>query len=229
MREVQASSRGVTSTLFGGHGRALEVPKGERVTIVNTFGTQVVDMWSIVSGDGSEYLSLAHTHVHAARLSPRVGDELWSNRRRPIMKFEVDTSPGVHDTLLAACDRERYALLGYVGYHRNCTDNFQQACTEADVPYQTVPDPFNLFQNTPVGKDGRIGADAGQTKPGELVTFLALCDLHVVLSVCPMDLNPINGNKVSDIHVTVHKDQAVRLHASEPHTRPGRSHELARK
>ena len=211
MTTVQAAGGGTTSsTLFGGHGRAFEVPEGHRVTIVNTFGTQVVDMWSIVRGDGSEYLSLAHTHVHAARLTPRAGDELWSNRRRPILRFEVDTSPGVHDTLLAACDRERYALLGHVGYHRNCTDNFKQACTEADVPYRTVPDPFNLFQNTPVEEEEHIGAEIGQTKPGDFVTFQALCDLTVVLSACPMDMNPINGSKVSDVHVTVHQDHEVR-------------------
>ena len=34
-----------------------------------------------------------------------------------------DTSPGIHDTLIAACDDYRYGLLGCKEYHENCTDN----------------------------------------------------------------------------------------------------------
>lgn len=38
-----------------------------------------------------------------------------------------DTTSGVHDTLIAACDRFRYHELGVVGAlegtHRNCADN----------------------------------------------------------------------------------------------------------
>jgi uncharacterized protein YcgI (DUF1989 family) len=33
-----------------------------------------------------------------------------------------DTSGGIHDTLIAACDRYRYAFL-VEDYHDNCTDN----------------------------------------------------------------------------------------------------------
>jgi uncharacterized protein YcgI (DUF1989 family) len=53
-----------------------------------------------------------------------------TNRRRPILKIMEDTAPGIHDTLLAACDRYRYELLGCKEYHRNCTDNFWEAMVE---------------------------------------------------------------------------------------------------
>ncbi len=40
-----------------------------------------------------------------------------------------DTSGGVHDTLIAACDKERYLELGCKEEegHRNCADNLVEA------------------------------------------------------------------------------------------------------
>jgi uncharacterized protein YcgI (DUF1989 family) len=189
--------------LFGGQGRAFPLSKNQQLTVVNTEGTQVVDMWAILPASHDEYMSMAHTHVHTSRLVPRVGDALWSNHRRELFRVVEDTSPGVHDTLLAACDVDRYRLLGYRGYHRNCCDNFRQALATLGIPRASVPDPFNLFQNTPWQADGELGAEPGAARPGERITFEALDDLVVVLSACPMDLNPINGDRVRDVEVRV--------------------------
>lgn len=41
-----------------------------------------------------------------------------------------DTSGGVHDTLVAACDRWRYEELGAEGYHENCADNLVEGLKE---------------------------------------------------------------------------------------------------
>ena len=57
----------------------------------------------------------------------RQRDALITNRRRVIMVIEEDTSPGRHDTLIAACDDDRYGLLGCTEYHDNCTDNLHVA------------------------------------------------------------------------------------------------------
>ncbi len=38
------------------------------------------------------------------RLIPRVGDPLYSSDRRPLLTLVADTSPGIHDTLMASCD-----------------------------------------------------------------------------------------------------------------------------
>ena len=50
-----------------------------------------------------------------------------------MLKHLEDTSPGVHDMLLSACDVERYRRLGCEGYHDNCADNLRTALTEMDV------------------------------------------------------------------------------------------------
>ena len=41
-----------------------------------------------------------------------------------------DTTPGIHDTIMAACDRQRYGLLGFEDYHRNCQDNMMEGMLE---------------------------------------------------------------------------------------------------
>ena len=201
--------------LFGGQGRAFPLSKHQQLTVVNTEGTQVVDMWAILPATPDEYMSMAHTHVHTARLVPRVGDALWSNHRRKLLVLVEDTSPGVHDTLLAACDVDRYRLLGHRGYHRNCCDNFRQALTTLGMRRESVPDPFNLFQNTPWQVDGDLGAEPGVARPGERITFEALDDMVVVLSACPMDLNPINGDRVRDVEVHV-RDAAPTAQTAHP-------------
>ena len=99
-------------TIPARHGRAVRIAKGQRVRVINTHGTQVVDCWAFDAGNCGEYMSMEHTRVSLGRYRPRVGDRLITNRRRPILRLMEDTSPGVHDTLLAACDRYRYQLLG---------------------------------------------------------------------------------------------------------------------
>jgi uncharacterized protein YcgI (DUF1989 family) len=52
-----------------------------------------------------------------------VGDGLYNNKRDKILTVTEDTTPGIHDTLIAACDQQRYEELGGGSEHRNCADN----------------------------------------------------------------------------------------------------------
>ena len=104
-------------------GKAAHVKKGQHIKIINTHCEQVVDTWAFVEGDTSEFMSMEATRAFNLRMIHRVGDALLTNRRRPILTLVEDTSPGVHDTIIAACDRWRYGLLGVEGYHDNCADN----------------------------------------------------------------------------------------------------------
>ena len=89
-------------------GRAAKLRKGQSIKIVNTHGQQVVDTWCFHAGDLREFLSMEHLRPTIERIFPHAGDRLVTNRRRPILSFVEDTSPGVHDTLIAACDSYRY-------------------------------------------------------------------------------------------------------------------------
>ena len=108
-------------------GRAVRLARGERLTLVNTHGTQVCDLWAFSAANLAEFLSWEHARAALGRIAPRAGDALVTNRRRPILTLVADTSAGVHDTLVAACDLFRYLGLGVADYHDNCSDNLRMA------------------------------------------------------------------------------------------------------
>ncbi len=136
---------------------------------------------------------MEHSRATLARLTPAVGQAMVTNRRRSILTLLEDTSGGVHDTLLAACDRYRYELLGCQGYHDNCTDNLAAALSELGIAPPETPCPWNLFMNIPVAPDGSIGFHPPVCRPGDYLTLRAEMDCVVVFSACPQDMVPING------------------------------------
>jgi len=174
-------------------GKATRLPAGQRIRIVNTYGQQVVDTWAFAAADLGEFMSMEHTRIAIGRIIPGVGDTLVTNRRRPILTLIEDTSGGIHDTLVAACDRWRYELLGCVGYHDNCTDNLAAALGELGLAPPETPSPLNLFMNIPVIDGNAIDVLPPVSTPGSHVTLRAEIDCIVALSACPQDMVPVNG------------------------------------
>lgn len=174
-------------------GRAVRLQRGQGLRVVNTHGSQVVDFWAFNAEDPREFLSMEHLRASLGRIFPRPGDALVSNRRRPILTLEADTSPGIHDTLIAACDVYRYAGLGCTEYHDNCTDNLYAALRALEMTPPECPSPLNLWMNIPVDAEGGVTFAAPVSKPGDHVVFRAELDCIAVMSACPQDLVPING------------------------------------
>lgn len=174
-------------------GVATRLSAGQSVRVVNTFGQQVVDTWAFVAADLSEFMSMEHTRIFIGRIIPQIGDPLVTNHRRPILTLTEDTSGGIHDTLVAACDRWRYELLGAVGYHDNCTDNLASALGALALVPPETPSPLNLFMNIPVVDGNRIAVLPPVSTPGSYVTLRAELDCIVAFSACPQDMVPING------------------------------------
>jgi uncharacterized protein len=186
-----------------GAGRAVWVRRGEHLRVVDVEGGQVGDLFAFAAGDPREHLSASHTRTSTSRLFPRIGDHFMTNRRRPILTLVDDTSPGVHDMLIAACDPARYTALGVAG-HASCADNLRNALAYIGLPVDVVPQPVNLFMNIPVGADGDLRWLPAVSRPGDAVMFVAAMDCVVVVSACPMDLNSINGERLTPLalHVT---------------------------
>jgi uncharacterized protein YcgI (DUF1989 family) len=175
-------------------GKAAFLDQGQSVKVVNTYGEQVVDTWAFNRADLTEHMSMEHTRAHTLRLIPRVGDTLRSNQRRPMLSLLEDTSGGVHDTLIAACDRYRYAFLGVEGYHDNCTDNLWSALADLRLVPSATPSPLNLFMNIPWTRDGALSfAAPARPSPGSYVRLRAEIDVVIVFSACPQDILSING------------------------------------
>ena len=83
-------------------GRSLHVPAGRSFRVTVLEGGQVGDLFAFNAEDVSEYASAEHTRAFVDRLFPRIGESFVTNRRRPILEFERDESPGHHDMLCAA-------------------------------------------------------------------------------------------------------------------------------
>ena len=173
--------------------RALRLAPGKRVRLINTHGSQVVDCWAFMADDPTEFMSMEHSRVGIRRVNPRRDDVMLSNHRRPILGLVEDTSPGAHDTLIAACDRYRYEQLGAKGPHANCTDNLRTSLRTMGVTASETPAPLNLFMNIPIGVDGAVCFEPALSKPGDFVTLRAERDVIIVFSACPQDMVPING------------------------------------
>jgi len=174
-------------------GKAFRVAAGTPVRVINSEGGQVVDTWAFNALDLSEFMSMEHSRVHMGRVAPIAGSVLLSNRRRPIVTLAADTSGGIHDTLMAACDVHRYRMLGASGYHDNCTDNLQAALAALGLSAPETPCPLNLFQNSAIAPDGRLAIAPPVAPAGSSVTLEVLIDAFVVFSACPQDMAPTNG------------------------------------
>lgn len=173
-------------------------------------------------GPGMEFLSMPHSRAATLHLRPKVNDTLVSNLREPILTLVEDSSPGIHDTLMAACDPQRFRGLGVENWHEHgsCAENLVLALKElndraglkgvkaigADVTINSVPAPLNLFMNVP-WTDGDLSFDKPEGKEGDFVRFRAERDVVVVMSACPQDVLEINAKKPTDAHFIVEEDE----------------------
>jgi uncharacterized protein YcgI (DUF1989 family) len=180
-------------TIPARRGKAARVTAGQRVRIVNTHGTQVVDTWAFNAQDVAEWMAMEASRAWFMKLAAAVGDSFVTNRRRPILTLIEDTSNCAHDTLMAPCDPDRYGLLGVTGHHDNCRDNLHAALAELDIRIPATPASLNVFMNIPWTADGRLSWGEPVSTPGSYALFRAEMDLVVAFSACPQDILPING------------------------------------
>ena len=181
--------------------RAWRLKAGASFRVIDVEGLQVGDLWAFNEADPGEYHNAPHTRVECGRLFPRVGEQFWSNRRRPILTLVADDSPGVHDMLMAACDPERFVRLGHSGPHASGQDNLERALAGLGLDCDVVPQPINLFMNTPVDASGDIEQGAPYTKAGDSVTLRAEQDVICVLSACPQDIVRTNAGDPTGLAV----------------------------
>lgn len=166
---------------------------------------------------------MTHTRAATLHLSPKVNDTLVSNVREPILTVVEDSSPGVHDTLIAACDPKRYKNLGVSKWeeHGSCAENLVLALKElneraglkgakavgADVTINNVPAPLNLFMNIPWDDEGDLGFKAPKSKKGDFIRLRAERDVVVVMSACPQDVLDINNKNPTNASFVVEESE----------------------
>ena len=174
--------------------KAVIVNKGQRFRIVNTEGGQVVDTWMFNSADPHIYLSMAHSRTAIYRLFFQPGDTLVDNEFKPIVRFLSDTSAGTHDTLHAACSPGSNAFFGRSTDHPNCRDNLISVLRDRNIQRPSIPDPWNLFEETAVDSNGNLSDRPAHSKEGDYVELRAEQDLLLVCSACPSTVGEISGS-----------------------------------
>jgi len=195
--------------------QTLRVPAGEArklclepkttLKITSLSGGQVADLIAYNAEDLTEYLSPAQTRAALMSVRLAVGDAIYSNRGRPLLRLIADTC-GVHDMLAPACDEFRYSIDFGVTGHKSCVVNFVALLAEHGITRQQLPDPLNVFEAVPVAADGTLGIVPSPVAPGGFATFQAERRCIVCVSACPQDLAPTNHYRVTDLELEIAGD-----------------------
>ncbi|MBS37414.1 MAG: aminomethyltransferase [Thiotrichales bacterium] len=180
---------------------AVDVAAGQCIRVVNSFGGQVVDTWAFLASDLREQLSMEHSRSATYRILFKPGDSLVSNRFRAMLRIEADTSPGIHDTLHAACSAASYRFYGHDQTHPNCEDNLRGVMLTRDLELDAIPCPWNLFEHALVAADGSLSDETSAARPGDYVEIRALEPLVVVCSACPSKVGRISGTGPRGAHL----------------------------
>jgi uncharacterized protein YcgI (DUF1989 family) len=190
-----------------GHGFAFPVKAGHKFRIIDLHGGQIVDFlaWALTSdlegspsqpilADPKLRFSAGNTRWHLAGATPAVGEHLYTNTGERMFTITEDTVK-VHDMTFPCCYPELYQKQGLKN-HRACASNISEAMTLAKywplhgVPtkmdHREVPDPFNIFQNTPFYK---LNGALLSSRKGDMIEMVAEMDVICAVSSCPYDLD----------------------------------------
>jgi hypothetical protein len=172
--------------------RAVTVDAGQVLEVVDREGKQVGDMVAYLRADPTEYLSPAHTCSCLTKLVPAVGDELFSNHRRPLLRVLRD-DVGRHDLVVPCCDPERYSRDYGLDDHPSCLASLQAALDAIGSSWPLHGElAVNVFMNNRL-EDGRIVTYEPEHPAGSTLALEVLEDLVVALAACPQDLTPCNA------------------------------------
>jgi uncharacterized protein len=183
-------------------GRSAFLKKGEELIIIDMDGKQVGDFVCFNHADPTEHVSPVHMRASLSSIRLKIGDLLYSNKRRPLMQLVEDTV-GKHDFFFPACDYYRYKVDFDKEDHPNCHDNLEVALKKYDIHPHSIPDPINLFMNNVLNSFEDYVIEEPLSKPGDYVRFKALDDVVVACSTCSQDMAPVNGWKVTSLKMQI--------------------------
>lgn len=183
-------------------GRSALLKPGEELVIIDMEGKQVGDFVCFNRRDPKEFVSPVHMRASLSSIRLKLGDYLYSNRRRPLMTFMEDTV-GKHDFFFPACDYYRYKIDFDSEDHPNCHDNLKNALADYGLGDEPVPDPINFFMNNVLDEAGDYEINEPLSKPGDYVRLKALEEVIIAGSACSQDMAPVNGWKVTSLKMQI--------------------------
>ena len=180
-------------------GQKIEVKKGQRITVIDVEGGQVVDFFALVTEEPEEFLSTGVTIDCNESLKLKTGDTIYTNKYRPMLQLLKD-DVGEHDLLHPCCRPEMYDFFYQNGSgHPNCLDNINTALEDQRAQIT----PVNLFMYTKIHSDGTISVETPLSKAGDQVVMEALLDLTLGVAACSVSESKCNGGSCSPIRIII--------------------------
>lgn len=180
-------------------GMKIDVKQDQSITVIDMEGGQVVDLFAEVNGNKNEFLSTGVTIDCNESLKLNIGDIIYTNLYRPMMKVLSD-DVGEHDLLHPCCRPEMYDFFYQNGEgHPNCLDNINKALEER----RAIITPVNLFMHTRINTNGSISVEEPVSKAGNKVTLKALMDITLGVAACSVSESKCNSGKCSPIKIVI--------------------------
>ncbi len=180
-------------------GKAMDIRKGQFVTVTDIKGGQVVDFFAENLTNSKEFISTGVTIDCNEKLRLDIGDIIYSNLYHPMFEIVYD-DVGEHDLLHPCCRPEMYDFFYNNGKnHPNCLDNINHVLT-TEYPIIT---PVNLFMHTSVNSDGTITVKKPLSKAGDKIILKALLDARLGIAACSVSESDCNSGKCTEIHIKI--------------------------
>ena len=180
-------------------GMKIDVKQGQSITVIDIEGRQVVDFFAEVNGNVNEFLSTGVTIDCNESLKLNVGDIIYTNLYRPMIKVITD-DVGEHDLLHPCCRPEMYDFFYHNGEeHPNCFDNINRVLDEQ----RAVIVPVNLFMHTKISTNGSISVEEPVSKAGDKIVLKALMDITLGVAACSVSESKCNRGTCSPVKIVV--------------------------
>lgn len=180
-------------------GMRIDVSAGQRVTIIDVEGGQVVDFFAECKANPQEFLSTGVTIDCNESLRLSVGDNIYSNLYQPMFEVIYD-EVREHDLLHPCCRPEMYEFFYHNGAgHSNCLDHINH-CLNQKRP---IIHPVNLFMYTKIHTDGSISVERPLSKAGNKIILKAKMDVHLGVAACSVSESDCNSGKCSAVQIIV--------------------------
>lgn len=180
-------------------GVSIDVMKGQRITVIDIEGGQVVDFFAEVKNSENEFLSPGVTIDCNESLRLKVGDLIFSNKYRPMFKVLFD-DVGEHDLIHPCCRPEMYEFFyGNGKGHKNCLENINTSLSRQ----RDIITPVNLFMYTKINIDGTIEVKAPLSKAGDKIILRAESDVRLGVAACSVLESQCNGGKCTSVKIII--------------------------
>ena len=180
-------------------GKCIDVIAGQKITVIDIEGGQVVDFFAENSANQNEFLSPGVTIDCNESLRLHVGNYIYSNLYHAMFQILYD-EVGEHDLLHPCCRPEMYHFFYHNGKdHPNCLENINHSFGEE----RPMIHPINLFMYSKIYEDGTISVKRPLSKAGSKIVLKAEMNLRLGIAACSVSESDCNSGKCTPIKIMI--------------------------